>query len=114
MSNTQTIPEADYETSAIEARAATLKAHHEVGLTPILVARRHKQALNAGIVKAKFNGGPFGSQEWVYSKRLADHKTRLAAVKLALEVFDAMPSQRIEHSGGVTILQPEPITKRKK
>ncbi len=108
MSETQTIPEADYATSAMEARAATLKAHHEVGLVPVLVARRHKQALNAGIIKAKFDGGPLGSQEWVYSKRLADHKTRLAAAKLAYEVWDAMPSQRIEHSGGVTILDPDP------
>ncbi len=114
MSETQTIPEADYATSAMEARASTLAAYHKVGITSVLVARRHKAALNAKITKAKFDGGIHGSGKWEYSKGLVEHKTRLAAVKLALEVFDAMPSQRIEHGGMVTILQPEPITKRKK
>lgn len=114
MTDTSTIPEAAFAKSAQEARAATLAAYHKVGVLPLLVARRHKEALDAKTVKTKFDGGPLGSREWEYSKGLTDHKTRLAAVKLALEVFDAMPDQRIEHGGMVTILQPEPITKRKK
>jgi hypothetical protein len=72
------------------------KALLKKGVTLCKVATRLREALDAEEVVTKFDGGQFGSQRFLYSKRLVAHNIRLSAAKLAAELLDMMPAEKID------------------
>jgi len=81
--------EADYN-----VRKKTIEILEEKGPKLDRVLLRLRQALNAK--ETKF----FAHQGKVEEQRdVINHNIRLAATKLSLELYDAMPSQKFEHTG---------------
>ena len=66
------------------------------GVTPRKVAKRLREALDATEVVTKFDGGPLGSGSFVYSKKLVSHTIRLQAVKIAAQLLEMEPAQKVE------------------
>ena len=77
-----------------EVRAEVINLLKDKGPKLERVLLRLRQALNAK--ETKF----FQFQGMVTDQRdVIDHKTRLTAAKLSLNLWDAMPSQKHEHTG---------------
>lgn len=68
------------------------KALKKKGVTYDRVAQRLKEGLDAHETKAQLD--KLG--DWQYSKRLVSHGIRLTAVKLAAQLLDMEPAQKVE------------------
>lgn len=75
------------------AQAEVLRMANKKGITLERTMMRLKQAMDAKEVKVFKQSAGDGL---IYSKALVAHGTRLAAVKIALELQDAFPSQKHE------------------
>jgi hypothetical protein len=75
------------------AHANILQEAKRAKLTTRKVLRRLVEGLDAKETKCKFDGGQFGTQEWVYSKKLVAHGTRLEAVKIAASILNLIPDK---------------------
>ena len=79
-----------------DVRARTLKLLNEKGPKLDKVLMRLNQALNAKEIKVFNPAGNDKDTGLVYSKGLVAHGPRLTAIKLALELHDAMPKSGVE------------------
>lgn len=76
------------------ARQKTLEACEKLGLSIDHAVVTILKATKANLIRCYNHEGDI-----IYSRPLADHRTRLAAAELALTLYDAIPSQRhqVEH-----------------
>lgn len=75
-----------------QVRAEALQTAKEKGVTLALAMTRLKQAMGAKETRVFCHQG-----EIFYSDPLIAHKVRLQATNLALQVLDAMPSEKHDH-----------------
>lgn len=86
----------DEEIGVEAARLAHNKILQEaksVRLSTKKVLRRIAQGLDSYETKCKFDGGQYGSQKWVYSKKLVNWETRSKSIDQAIAVLDMMPKE---------------------
>lgn len=90
------------ELGALAGQTARHKIEEEcakAGLTVEKVARTVANALEANVVRAVINM----EGQFVYSKPLSDHVTRLKAVERAEVLLDLKPTEKIKVDGIATI-----------
>ena len=83
--------------AGLEVRQQTIRLLEKKGPSLDRIVLRLKQALNAKTTKAQYDKDIGG---WVYAEAMIDHRIRLEAVKVALALWDANPSQKHELSTG--------------
>ena len=84
----------DEEIGAEAARLAHAKVLQEAKrakLTIRKVLMRINQGLDAHETKCKFDGGQYGEQKWVYSKKLVNWETRSKSIDQAILVLNMKP-----------------------
>lgn len=108
-----TVDDKDLQHAGQEAgeavRAQMLEALKARKVTPDLVALRLKQLMNWKEVKLFQYGGSV-----IESEKYKSGGIIMKATALVADIFGARAPEKVEHSGGVTILRPDPITKREK
>jgi len=88
--------------ASISARELTLETLQDKGPSIPSIVLKLKQSLNAKETKTSFDKL---SGQWKYSKPLVAHRIRLDAAKVLLDLYGAMPSQKVdvEHKGSIQI-----------
>jgi hypothetical protein len=90
------------EKAALDARAKTLQAFENQGVTAELLAACGAELLRATKTKAQYvkggvgEDGEFTPGHWAYTKPMKDNTTRYNTLKLLMEFHDVMPSKKVD------------------
>lgn len=87
------------KSAAYLARQDSLKAAEKQGLTIDHVMQRLKESTDATITKEFMHNGEILSGE-----PMPDNRTRVQAVKLAMQFFESMPDEKLILGGDVNVI----------